>query len=390
MYGKLNSIRSAAQYRVQGAGTENVINALVRDGIDIICATPAEDFVMEITIPVSACKALEAIAPRAGCEASLISVSGTRMVGKKFQRRIFALVFGVLALLTVLGSRFFVWEISVSGNEGVKTGEILAALRDCGVTQGAFWPSFTSESIRSELITRIPELSWATVNMYGSRAEVIVRERVSPPQMLDESVFADIVAKKDGVISNIQTLIGSPAVQNGKAVTEGEVLISGTLTSTYADPKYTFAFGSVKAFTWYEVTAQMPLFTDVKTYTGKEDNRYSLKIGGNLVNFFRNSSIYDEQCDKIYSEWSLGIDGMFSLPVSIKRETSVYYNTDKAENDTAAAEALLRDYLAKALRSEVGDGEILTENYTLTVSDDTVSVCLRAACLEEIGVTVLR
>jgi len=390
MYEKLNSIKSRAVYRVQGAKTEAVLNALVREGIDVICAEPGGDFEMEVTVPLRSGKSLEAIAPRVGCEAELISVSGTKAVGKKLVSRLFALVLGTFVLLVVLGSRFFVWEITVSGNEAVETGEILAALRECGVETGAFWPNFTSDRIRSELITRIPELSWATVNMYGSRAEVLVRERVSPPEMVDESVFADIVAEKDGVISEIHTLIGMAEVQNGKAVSKGDVLISGTLLSTYAEPKFTHAFGTVKAFTWYEITARMPLMANEKTYTGERDSRFSLKIGGWRFNFYGNSSIYDVQCDKIIDKWTLSIDGLFTLPVSIEREKSVYYETSETENISGEAEKLLCDYLAQRLRDEISGGEILTENYSLSVSGDTISVCLRAACLEEIGRVVLR
>jgi len=390
MYDFLNKLRGNVSYTVKGAQPELLLNLCMREGVELMSALPQDEFTVCIRIFERHEKRFLALAARSQCDVFREGSSGAPTITKKLARRAVAAVLAAACVAVFLVSRLFIWEININGNEKVASGEILAVLKECGVEIGSFWPSFTSDSLRSEILVCIPELSWVTVNIYGSRAEVIVRERISAPVMIDGGTPADIIATKSGMVTDVSALIGDEQVTSGRAVIEGELLISGEMKSSFSDSRLVHAYGSVMAYTWYEITAIIPKMQTEKSYTGDEKSRFALFIGDRRINFYGNSSISDMYCDKIYDEWTLSVEGLFTLPISITREKSVFYEKTDWERDINFAAEQAKAYLREALLLEIGEsGEILLENYTVSDVGDRLVVSLRAQCHEEIGKTVL-
>ena len=69
---------------------------------------------------------------------------------------------------------------------------------------GAFGPAIREREAANTALLGLPELSYLAVNIYGTRAEIIVREVEKAPELLKEDVPADIVAAADGIIEDIQ------------------------------------------------------------------------------------------------------------------------------------------------------------------------------------------
>ncbi len=133
----------------------------------------------------------------------------------------------------------------------------------------------------------------------------------------------------------------------------------------------------------------MPLTRLEKTYTGGETGRWALVIGKNRWNFYGNSSIYGDSCDKIETVWSLRVGGLFALPVSLVREVSRAYTLTETARDQRAACSALEQTLYARLLSELGaDGAVERVAYSASASDGVLTVCLRAICTEEIGTEV--
>ena len=66
--------------------------------------------------------------------------------------------------------------------------------------EGCFWPGLETDLLRSRLLLELPELSWITVNVRGSRALVQVQERQEKPELAADGAPADLVAARDGLI----------------------------------------------------------------------------------------------------------------------------------------------------------------------------------------------
>lgn len=387
MYELMNKMRGSALVKVSGASVSILLSRCASSGIELMSATPGDAYTLLLRLPYRQLPQLENLAARSMCSIQVESTAGAVRLRAVLRRRLAVFLCLLLALGAVFWSKAYIWEIQVSGNDTVTTGEILDALEQCGVETGACWLGFTSDSIRSRMLVLLPELSWMTVNIYGSRAEVIVRERIPKPEMLEEDSPADLVAARSGVITNVLALAGQEQVKEGQAVMQGETLVSGAIADIHGQTRTVHAFGEVRASTYYELTAVSPAQKAEKIYSGRERSRWALVIGDKRINFYGNSSNYDDSCDKIYSVYKLEIKGLFSLPVSLVREKSVYYETAPA----AADEKLMYEQMKTVLRSRLPDGEtdeVRAAAYSQTRTEDMLTVCLRAECEENIAAVV--
>ena len=145
----------------------------------------------------------------------------------RFRRRYFLLAGLILSLGLLFIGSFFVWDFEIEGNETVSDERILRALEKEGCVTALFGLGIHPETLKNHILMEIPELSWMTVNVNGFRATVIVRERTPVPELRDEHTDANVVAKKDGLVTLVQLYGGHAEVSKGSTVTEGQLLISG-------------------------------------------------------------------------------------------------------------------------------------------------------------------
>lgn len=372
-----------AHAELRGVMTEGFLNACAAAGLELFSVIRRDKFTLELLIPVSCINEVEHEALRSGCELRFLS-RGRAWKGF-LKRRIFPLALAATLVGLLFWSKFFIWEIEISGNDKVKDGEILSALSSCGIESGAFWPDFSPDNIRSEMLERIPELSWFTVNVRGSKAEVLVVERREKPEMVFEGEPVSIAAGKTGFIRQVSALEGQSLVRRGDLAKKGDVLISGLVESSFGRPKLTRAQGSVLAETDTEYTAVIPEKCLQRRYSGQVKSRFAIIIGNNRINFYSDSSISDAFCDKIISVWNFEIKGLFRLPLSFVREQSRYYETEELLRDEYSCGRSLESCMYGIMKSELGDGELISEKLNFSQSGDLYTASLRVRCLEEIG-----
>ncbi len=211
--------RAAAE--ISGVSAECFLNICPAMGVDILSARRVDEFTLLVELPACQLPLAENAARRSLCRVRVLRQGFGKKAARLLRRR--ALVFCLCACLLGLlfWSKFYIWEIQVSGNETVPTGEILSVLAACGVKGGAFWPELSSESVRSLVLEDMPELAWISVNMSGSLARVEVVERVSPPEMLYKGTATDLVAEKDGFVLSVSAPVGTALVSRGSAVSAG-------------------------------------------------------------------------------------------------------------------------------------------------------------------------
>ena len=143
---------------------------------------------------------LDALGERAGCALTDVERTGLPVFLGRFRRR-YALLTGLaLSLLSVLLMTQFVLVVDVSGNERLPSAEILRTLRRLGVRPGVLGPGLDTDYIKQKALVELQDLAWLSINLHGA-AEVLVRERVEPPERPDESEHGDIVAELPGVVT---------------------------------------------------------------------------------------------------------------------------------------------------------------------------------------------
>ena len=333
-------------------------------------------------------RVLRQAAEKLDCTLTVVRREGAPFFLLRFRRRQ-ALLIGVVGcgLALFLGS-FFVWDFRVEGNETVSTERILRALEKNGVGLGSFGLSLDGEDIRNHVLLDIPELSWIAVNVSGCRANVQVRERVLPPEIVDEKTPSNVVARRAGLVLEVRALDGVTCVLPGTSVEKGQLLISGVADTDTFGARILAGMGKVRARTWYTLTTEVPLTARTKQYTGKEKTCVSLILGTRRVKFFRNSSIEGEKYDKITERhpWSLfGIP----LPVTVVTETCRFYETAPQARSPVEAERAAEQVLTEQLQRMVEPyGTVRSTLCSSRQKGDTLTVTLTAECEEEIGESV--
>lgn len=376
-------LRGTVRLELFGAFPVGVLNTAAAEGVELWDAVSVNANTLRLRSFENQLPALERLSQRSGCELKILERVGGRMEQRRILRRP-GLVIGLLcAALLLTASTLFVWDVDVRGNEKLSRGQILRALEDSGFGVGSFWPGVNTDVLRSEVMLRLPEIGWMAVNVSGSRAVAVVSERKEKPEMYEERKPADLVASRGGLIRHMNVLAGAPAVSEGQLVTEGEVLVSGDLESLTGERRKVHARGSVMAETWYELNAVRPAEEALKEASGLPHSRFALVFGKRRVNLYIGSGKTIDGCDKIISEYTLGLEGLFSTPVRLVRERFVPYRTEPG-SDYAPEEAARRLY---ALLGDRIEGQILSYAFTDGGSGELHVLTLRAHCTENIART---
>lgn len=287
----------------------------------------------------------------------------------------------LLVLILYLPTR--VLFIEVEGNDIVPAQLILERAESCGITFGASRRHVRSEKMKNALLAAVPELQWAGVNTSGCVAIISVRERSAAPQNENHSGVASIVAKEDGIISDITVKKGNPLCRVGQAVKAGQVLVSG-----YTDCGLTIKAERADAEVYAQTKHQLEVITASKCVrrdaSQRFEKKYYLQIGKKLIKFANDSGISSATCVKMYERKYLTLPGGFRLPVAWITEQLIYQPVHEYEL-TSNSFSWLTDYASRYLQSQMVAGKILDTSYTWEQSKDTFSCVGDFACMEMIG-----
>ena len=176
-------------------------------------------------------------------------------------------------------------------------------------------------------------------------------------------------------------MFSAPCAEPGQIVAEGQLLVSGDLESLAGARRAVCARGSVMADTWYELSAVCPIKETLKTPVGLPRSRFALVFGKRRLNLYIGSGKTIDGCDKIISEYTLGLEGLFSTPIRLVRERFVPYRTSAGE-DYDTAETGRRLYALLEGRTE---GQILESALTPGRAGELYVLTLRAHCTENIA-----
>ncbi len=276
------------------------------------------------------------------------------------------------------------WEIDVSGNETLTRAEILSALESVGVYPGVSGRKLDNAQIRSRMQSALGKLIWCTVQVHGSRALVVVRERRLPPKIVNENLDLEVAAERTGTVDSVSVWKGRALVKRGDTVLRGQTLISGIMSDRQGKTHPVHAMGKVMAWTWYEKSMELPLTVQEKIYTGEEKRFYSLKIGDLRLNFYNGSSIPRYSYDKIYEEKRITAFGL-PLPVSLQQAECRAYSLCVRELSVEEGTAILEERLLAWLQNTAPDAEILKTDFCHDTADGYLRVTMLAQCREDIG-----
>lgn len=301
---------------VSGAAPERCINALAEEKIAFWKIRFIDEMHYSFSVLSRDRKKVDEVAVKNFCTVEQCCQTGVPLLLKKLLSRPVLLVSMLLALVLSFFLQSFVWVIEVEGNETVPTDVIVRELENQDIKFGAWAASINSQATKNRMLNAVPSLSWLAVNRSGGKLTVLVTERESGLSEEETYDTANIVAAKDGVITDYSISEGMKLCSRGDTVKEGQILVSG-----YEDYglfiRNVCAEAEIYAKTWYNGTVVTPAVKMQKVYTGNTTKQVSLILGRKRIKLFGNSSISDCTCDKMVVTKRLSLPG-YTFPAAIE------------------------------------------------------------------------
>lgn len=394
----LHFLLGSVRIEVNGPFPERFVNLCGVQKIRFWDVERRDASVLSLCVDTLAVRRCRTLAAQALCELRVLEGRGLPSFLLGLRRRL-ALLLGLLcALLTALILSQFVLVVRVTGNEELSDSVILTELENQGFGPLTYGPGVDRRGLANEVLLRLPQLSFLSVNISGIYAEVVVREAAPEPELEDRWAAGDVVAAADGVILAVDPVIGRPVVTEGQAVLAGELLISGTEeaqsgdgTGTVLSAEQVRAEGRVKALTRRVLRCATPLTCAARSYTGERQRVLGLRLLHRCVKIPRESSFFPRTCDRIEKVWQPTLPGGAALPLSLSCRTLTEYRTRAARLKRETAEKFLRERLEARLTVLLGErGAVNDEEVTFCEQDGVLFGTLTASCEEDIAVMVPR
>lgn len=389
MYRKaVNYLRGQAAVEITSAAPERVVNLCAAHGIPFWDVDWRTERCFRVTTTLPGLRRLREVTADTDADIRLLRKTGAPELWRRCRRRYVLLAAAlVLPLLLALGSAF-IWDFAVSGNDTVPTEEILQALERCGVAVGTRGVGLDQDDLRNRVLPLLPDVVYLAVNVRGFTAHVQVVERTRPPHLYRDSDVQNIVARRDGLVTEVTALDGAAAVSPGDTVTAGQLLISGTADSPRG-VRLMRATGTVRARTWYTLTVPIPLAAEERAGESGHVLRLSLDAGRRRIKFYGGGSVPGTDCAKITAYHPLTLPFGLRLPLSLVTERIVSYDTAPARNAAEAAQREGEAQLLHQLQETIGeDGTVVKTEFSREERGGWLYVTLRAECEEQIGTEV--
>lgn len=279
--GKLRE--GAVRVRASGGWIERFINRCLQEEITLWqIETNGEDTLFWMRLS-DYCR-VRPIAADSRVRLRIVERRGCPFVLRKLRHRkglvIGPILCGVLLYLATL----FVWQVEVVGNHTVQAEDILQLAKEENIYAGAWRSSIQSRKAQEAIVAKCSSLVWCGVHRDGGRVTIEVVEKTK--HRTDISENGDIVARQDGILTELIVLRGTAVKAVGDTVRAGETLIAGyesvAIDSEQDDEMARQAVGAggiVRARVWYEGYGRVQRETIRKERTGREGYGFSVQAG---------------------------------------------------------------------------------------------------------------
>lgn len=381
---KMPGLGGRADLTLTGACPQDFLWALSQESIPFWGLHQIDELTILLTISLKSLPRARALAKKTMGTLEVRRVYGILPTLRAMGLRAFGLA-GLMAMLLTIGwLQSHIILVTVEGNQTIPTQEILWALEEEGVAFGTQKSQIHLESLKNRMLRRLPRLGWLTVNQAGSTARVIVRERQERPALSQNAAPANVVAKKAGLVEEVQVTGGTGMAAPGDVVMPGELLISG-VTALDRATLLSRGAGEIYARTWNLVQAVLPDNGLEKVYTGRLQVQWALTLGKKTINFYKTSGISYGEYDKITVSRSLTLPGGYVFPLTLRKTVLREYTSGASHPGEAS---LLEAAADRQLLREMTAGEILTRRAVTQKAPGGIWLRGSYECREEIGVPV--
>lgn len=369
-------------FTVKGGNVEKFINIVVFDGVTLWDILKVKNTLTAKT-SVSDYKKLRFFTRQTNSKIKMLKKFGMPFIVKKYKKRL-GLIFGMAIFSTVIYIlSLYIWNINITGNSIISTEEIVNVMEELGISSGTLKNRLEIPMIRQIAMSKLPNISWISININGSVANISVKEKVTTPELFPNEMPCDIRASMDGQIERIETYKGTCMVKNGDAVYKNQILISGVVEDYFGNNLFVHADGNVLAKTNHIFQEKIELSKLQPVDTGKQFNRYRIKVFGLEIPLGLKKNLSDDAYRFEFYSKNLGI-GNIKLPIIIYKESWNEQTCEEFFFTEEEAIELAKQRLEKKTAEELKNIEIINKDVVRISQNNEDYLQLNCWCFEDI------
>ena len=380
-----NYIRGYVRVEIEGYFIERLINLCMKKSILLWSSERKKSTLLNANVSIKDFRKLTKIAKETKCRLKIKGKKGLPFIFNKYKKRKIFFTFLCLIVMGIITLSNFIWNIQVEGNVNISKEEIINTLKNEGLSIGILKNKINASEIINKMRLERNDLAWIGIEVKGTNAIVKIVEANPKPEIIEEDEYCNIVATKAGTIVKVNAINGTPLVKEGDVIKEGTALIGGWLEGKFTGIRYVHANGEVKAKVWYSKTCRVDLKQVISSKTGKEENRYSVKINNFQINFYKTLSKF-QKYDTIEKTEKLKLFSDFYLPIEITTKTNQEVIEETVEYSKEEAKQKATEEAKKAIEEQNFNKENLVNVYTnYNETEDYVEAQVIYEVIEEIG-----
>ena len=381
----LNYILGYLNIEVEGYFVEKFINNCISKGIFLWNIKRTKSTLVYCNIGIRNFKKISKIVKNSKCKIKIKSKKGLPFIFNKYKKRKIFFFFLLVLTVLVISLSNFVWNVEIQGNNKIAKEEIVKELEKDGLKVGVLKGKINSKEIINRLRLERDDLAWVGIEIKGTNAVVKLVEADKKPDIIDKEDYCNIVATKPGIIVKVNAQNGTALVKEGDTIKQGTILVGGWLEGKYTGIRYVHANGEVTAKVWYTQKEKIELKQVENERTGKEENKYSVKINNFQINFYKTLSKL-KNYDTIEETKKIKLFSDFYLPIEIVKKTNYEQEEKNIEYTPEEAKQIGIENAKKALEEQIENKENIVNTYiNYNETEEFVEVEMIYEVLEEIG-----
>lgn len=367
-------------FKLTGEFPERFVNNVARERINLWDLKKI-DGSLYAKVLASDYKLLRSRSRKANSKIRIKKKYGWPFFAFKYKRRI-GIIIGTIIFIGILKFlSLHIWNINVYGNEVITTAEITAVMKDLGVKPGILKSHIDSAILKQEVMSKINDISWMSININGSCVNVSIKEKIKSPELVEKGEPCNIVASSEGQIERFESYCGQPTVKEGDAVTKGQILISGIIQEE-GKTNLVGAEGKVFAKTKHKIIEKVKMNQLYAVDSGKIVKKLRINTMGKEISLTPWRSI-DDQYRIEESSNKLNLFGV-ELPVIINQELCYHQKCEeKILSQDEAAKYM--DEIIKKREEELKDVKIISKDIENREDKEEFISEVTFTCIENIG-----
>lgn len=365
---------------VEGYYIERFINICTINKIFMWNLKREKGVKLYLNIGIKDFKKLNIILRKTNCKVRIKNKRGIPFLLNRYKKRKIFLVCLIIVIALIYASSKFIWNIEINVKDNYEIKNIQDDLREEGLKRGAIKSKLNIDEIINNIKLKRNDISWMGIDLKGTNIKINIVKAEEPTEILDNTKNCDIVARKDGIINRIIAQNGTAMVKPGDKVKKGDVLIAGYMEGKYTGIRYVHSLGEVTAKIIYKKEKSILFEENIKSITGKKENKYGIKIGNNMIKLYFKKSKYDlykteTKETKLFKNISM---------IKTVNEEQIIENVSRSVEE---AVNLGKEELSKEIESKIENKEnIINKKIEFIESENAVIVTVIYEVEENIGI----